>query len=866
MDLINKIQKVQESTSNVILKNTCKSYINSIQASSSIDETVMAKNFLAQVSEIEGLSESESKSLLNDFKVYNVSILGVKDALDVIMEDSEFVVDPIYEDRINFLKRNVEDNHDKEYRVIENAIEVLSTFPEEDMVVNEQKVILVNLLKEKEEDIRVLNFVDYIKNSKDFKKYKKQYESVIERTEDYLMVANAKTKSNLIEALRGIPQDNEVKTFANWMSAQMFVGGTYHSGMDLGNNSISAGRVKTSYFNNVGKPANKQEAGKIVVESLQEADKMLLEMPRRNVIALLHESLSKEKLSGHDQRIFEGIETENKINNLGIFEAIDRMKTSIVCVKSPEVKTYLEQIQESIYRDTPDWKLAVPFVNALAGYKFDSIFEAELNKIEKNFKDNEESILIADFLERTENANKLGVYEGIRKDLMNYIETPKNVLKRSIVDKYQKFFFEAEIMNFVNRFAQINSINESKSFVVNTNPNEYLVEKVYSFVEKDSNKFHFIIGRNNYIRKGNDILVVNENRISPRVKRLTNIYNALNLKVVNETRMEGEYNGKKLEILTEDANSKPYIKINDISFANVHRDIARMTFESAFYNESLAMLEFYELSENIDSLCELDWVNKITYKQNPNIYCLLFKTNESFHVQLMNETVKYEKHVKSKNPKLVKDVIYEYMGFDVSKSLEEFMTKTDKKMTELSETATKQLEIIKKYNQKISDIKNELKGLNESEFKKQIELVLEELESEVETIKDDYADNVEALEMFNTPETNLEVGMEVSCGINSKIGQIIGMVSSTHCLVQFEDGSQSECFCTDLTPIEKKEDVLNYAEQIEQPYYDEDTNEIVEPEGELTIEEDPMPKMTYKKPEDEEEDYSERRFKKKEYR
>lgn len=841
MDLLNKIQLLQESTSNVILKNTAKSYINSMKASNSVDEIGMAKNFLAQVGEIVDLSESERKEILNTFKIYDVAKLGVSEGINTILEDSEFVVDPIFEDRINYLKQLSEANSDSEYKIIEKVVETLKTFPSEDLVVKEVFERLQGVVETREDEIRVLNFVDYVKNSPDYKKYKSSCKDVLKKVDEYLISGTAHTRTNLIEALRTIPQNTEIKTFSNYLAAKMFSDDTYHSGLDLGSKSLASGRLKTSYFNNMGKPAAQQGVGSIMYESFQEAEKMLEEMPRRTVLNLLVENLSKLNLNKVEKSLLEGLVKEKNVTDLGIYESLSKLEKSPL-YNTPEVRVLVESVKEKIHADTPDYKMVFEFLNRIQKYTYDTIFESVYKTVFENFKKSEETILVATFLDNTEKTNKLGLYEGIRKDLLDYINNPRPILKRAILENYRRFFFEAPILEFLNQFANVNQLNESKSFIFNSNPSEYAVEKVYSFFEKEGIKEHFIIGDKNFIRKGDDLMVVNESKISPKVKMLTESFRSLNLNVVSETKIMGSYNGHKLEIDTDESGD--YISINETQYQSLQKDYVQMNFATAFQRDTPKMLEFYTIFENLNSFVELDYINKVTYRKNPAIHCYIYKLDESFYVQLVNENAKFEKFVKSKNPKTIKNVIFEFMNFDVSKSIDELMDSQDKKIQQLQESASNKLAKIKAYEKTISSIKEKMAGMKDSYLLSEIKTVLESIEDQVEGMRDSYAEDVEALDSFDTPETMLSVGDKVKCLINDQIGTVISLIGGTKCLISFEDGSQSENYCSDIEKLEDGEPEISSPTEatLNVPEYNPETEEIEEPEMEKTIEvEDDMP-------------------------
>ncbi len=816
MDLINKIKSLQEKTSNEYLKVACKSYINSIQSATDVNENLMAKNFLNHISDFT-LNENDKNYVLAEFKVYQVSSLDVSENIKMVLEDSEYAVDQIYEERLGYIKKLSDDNQGQDYLIIERVVEVLDTLPKEDLVIKEALQNLSSKINENIEDIRVLNFVDYLKNSTDSKKYKKQYDNVFSSMNEFLLKPDIYTRTNLIEALRHIPQTNEIKTFANYMVAKELADNTNNHNKEIGNNTFTSGRIKVAYFNNIGKSVKDHGLGKIVLESIGEAEKMLSEMPRRHVIDLLSESLSNETKNFNrvERSLYNKILREQKVNDMGIKKSISEIKVSPVYSKFPAVKKVLDSIYEKVtFEGVPDFKLVLECLRVLEGHKYDVIVEKCFNRLYKNYLSNKGVILSNEFLELTEKENKLGLYNNLREDVKDYIQEPSPLKRQAILENYKMLSFDNNVKNYLSHLNTVEdgSLNKTATFISNSNPNDYVVEKVYSFIETDGLKTHFSVNGKYFIRKEDELSVVNENRISTKVKTLTDKFRAFNLKVVNESTMTGYYNGNKLII--ESTESGNQVSINGNSYQNMDKEMMSLAFRNAYTKDYQAMLEFYNLYENVDSFAELDFVNKITYRKNPKVYCYVYRLDESIMLHFVNESTHYEKFSKTKKPKNAIDWVKNYMGgFDMSKSIMDFMGDNEIKISNLSENANKKLEKIKKYDEVISNLKKQLDSTPDGHIKKLIIESLDSVEMEVDKLRDSYAEDVEALDSYENVESGYEVGMKVQDNITGNIGRIISVLPNSNCLVQFEDGTQKECMCSDLSGIVKDyEPEITYGE------------------------------------------------------
>lgn len=817
----NKLQELLGISENQNLNVLCRTYLNIYENQNFKDIDKLISDFVAESTSIE-LEDNLKSKIIADFKVFALRDLGIRESYNTIMEDSEIVADLVYNERMKFVKNLFESNDD--YIILEKVIETYKSFPE-DLVIKEQVEKLEEAMVNYQDDIKVMNFLSLLESSKEYPATKN---SCVKAIKNYLANPNGQTRIAVLESLRILGYKPEVKDFANYLNALNFTDDTYNHSTHV-EGSLTTGRIMDNYMAKWHGAKTKAGISGIVHESLSEIQEMSKSIPNRFVGKLLTEKLQGLKLNSVEKEIYTQIQEDMQMIDMGVADTLNRISKTPIGL-NPDFKMFKQRISEQQEANVPDYKLVDEVYNKISAFSYDSIVLDEMQKLSENFNKVEEKVNLERILEYIESNPRNGLYKNMQADLISYKEKPSKLLKNHILETHSKIAFEAPIRSFLDYFKQ-NTLTESNG-IVNSNVNDFNISKVFSFYELTTEGENFRINGKNIIKRGDDITIVSDKKISPKVLELSSIFENLRMSVISENQITGFIDNRKFDIrVDENEDGSKYTKslfidgrkvdtVNEAHFLNLYT--------VAIGGNPNAIKALYKIYENIEnSFVEVDFAHKITYKKNPNISAYFMNCNENFYLNLVNDSVKYNKFVKTSKINTLRNTLYEYMEFDISESFKDLMSKENYMLHELQERAKTSYNKIQSYEQKLKKLHESLNSITNQEIKTEMYSLCESIEEEIETLKDEYRDSVEKIDDMTEIKGEFTVGSRVKCKETDKIGIVTSTVNSENCTVEFEDGSMENYLCSDLELImnkEKSEETEETEEGTEEGTFQYDAN------------------------------------------
>lgn len=818
-----KLKNISESAQNDSLKGLAKGYKVVLENASYKDALGVLNSFLTEANKFD-LNESDKKLISSvEFKKLLVGNLGVEDAYNKIIEDCEFVAEAAYAQKLGSVKKVLEEGK-PEYQIVESTIKILKTLPT-DEVVNEQIQILEGNIESFQNDVRVLNIIDYLKASEDYSKYKATYDTCIEKLEDYLAEPNAYTRGDAIDCIRELNYDVVVKEFANYLSALNFEDDSYNHSVPV-KGSPAAGRVYSGgYLEKWNKDTETKGLGKIVIESIQEAEQIGKDVNERTAVKLLVERLSTEKLNSIERKVFQRIQEDNRLFDMELESTLASViSESDVLATNLDIKKCVNAIDEAKATGTPEYKIVEQVYNTLSKYSFDPSVEKAMTKIQENYNDVEERILLENVKEYIKKNPRLGMFKDLDKDLEDYTKNPTKRKKAMISERYSKVTLDPYVKGFLNKFS------ETSSNYINPNPNEFTLNKAYSIVETIDNKHYFKLNGRFLVKDGDDINYVKENEVPERLKNLTNIFESLNMNVVNEWTVKGYMGGMSISVDVNENTGEKNLSINDrIVESTTSRDV--ITYVASQQASTQEVEGLFKLYENLDSLVELDFITRIGIKRDAGVYADLFHCNENYYINFINEHIKLNKLSKTQKASTLRDSLYEFMEFDITESLYEKLKFESSEVEELKKQARTKLREVELCEAKIEKLKTlSSENLNESN-QAELETIIESIVKEIEEMKKDYARLISKITEAEDGETEpageestegeeeakeekpkeeesskFSPGDTVSHKPSKRTGEVTACENSLTCTVKFNDGSIQTVKIEDLTAIQKQEE------------------------------------------------------------
>jgi hypothetical protein len=166
------------------------------------------------------------------------------------------------------------------------------------------------------------------------------------------------------------------------------------------------------------------------------------------------------------------------------------------------------------------------------------------------------------------------------------------------------------------------------------------------------------------------------------------------------------------------------------------------------WNQQDDLNKFNLVYENIDTLCEIDFAKTISSKKHNNIKASIIRLGDSVIVvknnPYMNENVVYT----SMNGTQARDMILEFLNYDISESMSDFLSVEEGKIKQLEaerRTILNKIEDCQEGIRKIEESQNDILLSNSEE----ITLIKRELKREINKLKSEYADKTNAIKSLS---------------------------------------------------------------------------------------------------------------------
>lgn len=371
--------------------------------------------------------------------------------------------------------------------------------------------------------------------------------------------------------------------------------------------------------------------------------------------------------------------------------------------------------------------VAESLLNVLSKFTYLPVVDQQYQKLAKIINENQEDLLVLKTIISLDKINQ-DFYKDLIESLKYYIYDKESITRSQIFEKFKKYEFEPAIKEFLTQFSKFSA--QDGLTIVNENKN-FKVKPVYSFIridETNKNKIIFAAAGNYYEKYNNKITKLNEAQIALLPDIFIKINNFLNNKniTINENSLNIFLDSNKISIKSTDDNKvEMYLNENLIKFSNPYQFLMQ---SGAFKFEEADQLELInQVYENFNSLVNIDFAKAIVSNINENFGAVIFKLDdpiedEKFYVHLINPAMGINEFKDNNiNAVQLRNKLLEFMNYDVSDSLYEFMSNTYNEIDNLKKEQMKINEEIQELNAQLIKVEqaeldpltgNEIKELN----------------------------------------------------------------------------------------------------------------------------------------------------------
>lgn len=432
------------------------------------------------------------------------------------------------------------------------------------------------------------------------------------------------------------------------------------------------------------------------------------------------------------------------LNNLGVKKTISVLAETEIA-NHPAFAYVFEKIKAS--SNSPEWLIIESVISALSPFNWDSTINECLKGLVVNADKFREEIAIYKIVENLKTSRSSYLLTGVSSLLEAYLDNRTASDRVRLMEKTSQFLFDPNMKNLYNFLGE-----SSRLFHVSVNDNSCIANRVYSPVFLGEGFELFSVANKIYKKTASTISVANEEEISMLPSNFIEVTKVLGKEnVVIAEGVVKIYSGdKKIEIFESE------IKINE-KVVNA-KDIHTVYLNSGVFkiSEKENINHIHTIKENWGSICEMDFAKLITSKSETHKKMSIFIVDESIFINkdnsLMNESVFYA----DCNAMQTKNLVMEYMKFDVSSAIELPLNEESKAIKQSNELKSELVSSINHLNaQKIK--LEDISKVTESDEIKELVIAIDE---EIEFLKSEYSkiDSVERSVTKVSEGTGFNVG------------------------------------------------------------------------------------------------------------
>jgi hypothetical protein len=466
-----------------------------------------------------------------------------------------------------------------------------------------------------------------------------------------------------------------------------------------------------------------------------------------------------ESITNIDEQVTQDfINVEKRIagmNNLGVRQAITAVMEDELS-KHVSVRYMVESLRR--LQEIPEWLAADAAVEALSQFEWSPVVKEQLNNLKENVSKYSEDIKIYKAVAEAKASRSNYLMSGLEKHIDNYLNHRTATNRANLMEQLNKFIFDPAVKNLYNVVAE-----SAKGFQIKADSKDAYFTNVYSPVYVNEGSESFVVNGKAFVKTGDDIRTLNEEEfqyLPENFMWLANYLTQPNVKIT-ESGITIYSRDKKVEIVEE--NQTVSVKVNG-------KIVNNADFEKVYLNSGIFRLEerevlssVYKIVENWDSIFELDFIKSIYSHSNPNRRVDVFRCGDKIHVNKVDAIMNENIFMPNVNGIQSRDLVLEFMNYDLGKTFEDLLTVDEVKLNELNAQKKEILEAIDYLSARKAKINSiEDQAVRESSEMKEIVYAID---VEINRLQENYSEVSQEIKNFTTVSEGVNVNDEVE---NSK--------------------------------------------------------------------------------------------------
>ena len=399
----------------------------------------------------------------------------------------------------------------------------------------------------------------------------------------------------------------------------------------------------------------------------------------------------------------------NEVNNLGILESIDMIKTASIYTY-PKARIICEQYRNLIINNKiPEFALIHNFLNDIQPLNWDDTVKSVSHGLTEKLEILSREIEVSKVIETIKNSGSSAFYSDLSDTLNEWLilESKSNAL---LVKNISKWSFNPVVRNLIN-FINLNENNDNRKLQIPTiAQGESSVYKVFSPVMLGSDKSIFYLGGNVFESNSAVIKKLTEKEIIGLSSDYIQLIESFNKPYVriNEEGIFIQIGKSTVRIIEEGEEASVYLGKRKLRFSDPSGLAKIIGLESATYfavNETQVVSDIMRLYTNYRNIVELDFAKSISSNVFEGLAINLIKWNKQIYLQKINQGMNENSIYKVTGNQAV-SMVKEFMRYDISEGLTEFLVGENKIKSIMINDRDKVIDNISKVEEQINKLES----------------------------------------------------------------------------------------------------------------------------------------------------------------
>ena len=452
------------------------------------------------------------------------------------------------------------------------------------------------------------------------------------------------------------------------------------------------------------------------------------------VNAIIENRVSEAKKEASAPKAKKTLESmENRINLHGVIKNILKENSH-----NDKLRIFCEKYIKAMNEGKADEVLYESFISGISNWNYLNAVDTEMTALKSRISQYKQEIDLKKILEMMKQTGSYYIVPLIEDVVVDFAENKNMATKALMLQRLESFEYDPFVRDIMNIALRDQSIGD----------NVYLGESVelcnnYVKAEKIFSPIHYIkesetvfnVKGTYYKRTGDSISKLSKNDVSNLDESFVNLcslVNSSNVVISEELNSITVYGGKSNKaVINENEIRINGSKIKTDSLDNL-TNAAKMMNEKddfAFY----AAVKV--LNENFDNIAKIDFVKRVSSKDNSGLCVDVFKINENICVNTINSALGKSIFYKNVNPIQCRNYINEHMGINVAPMFEDVLPdqeNTKKNIDEKKKEYEDYIESLEAKKETLEKMKDEASDTDD------IDKAIDMINKEIEDTKNDY--------------------------------------------------------------------------------------------------------------------------------